>query len=217
MTITTKRTEGIVETVDTPERRRSFEQQLELARGDRLKLLELRAAVEQEHADSKRLLTRSEGIARSRRTYLPPDMYALMADNVRVLGARILAVQRGLTEIKEQIRREYRADRGVASETASLFEDLVIPAEFIGESGQSPTDPLRVEACVSGVEPPEKDGSRIRPVVTLWDDSPPPMGGGFFQFTIQQARHLGHALLRAADHAQRAADEAQRNGWELVD
>lgn len=104
--------------------------------------------------------------------------------------------------------------------TDQVFTDLELAAEFVGE-GEHPTDPLRVTATAAETADPEQwnegNGERIMPFVTLWDDSPPPTGGGWFGFTIAQARHLGEALIRAADHAQRAKDEALRRGWKLVE
>lgn len=98
-----------------------------------------------------------------------------------------------------------------------IFIDLTIKAHCVGESG-SPADPLRIVASTSMTADPEEwdegAGERLTPYVTLWFDAD---GGGFAGFTIAQARSVGEALIRAAEHAQRAKDEALRRGWKLIE
>ncbi len=99
--------------------------------------------------------------------------------------------------------------------TDHIFDDLEIAASFRGEH-YAPTESLRVVADVECALL-EEEGTHLTPHVALWDESPPPEGGGFFTFRIEQARKLAEALLLAADHAQRAKDEAERRGWKLVE
>jgi hypothetical protein len=98
-----------------------------------------------------------------------------------------------------------------------IFTDLTIKAHCVGDSG-NPADPLRIVASAAVTADPEEwdegSGERLMPYVTLWFDY---AEGGFAGFTIAQARTVGEALIRAADHAQRALDEAKRRGWNLVE
>jgi hypothetical protein len=75
--------------------------------------------------------------------------------------------------------------------------------------------PMSVEADVDcsipGVNGNDPD-SGTAPYVTIdWDDpaSSPDI------LLIGQARRLAAALIRCADHAERARDEAMRRGWKL--
>lgn len=91
----------------------------------------------------------------------------------------------------------------------TTFSDLTIRA-------READGPLRVEADVSCARPGESsEDSGIVPYVTIWYDAPAPVGGGFSTLSIAQARRLADALIKCADHAQRAKDEAERRGWKL--
>lgn len=76
--------------------------------------------------------------------------------------------------------------------------------------------PMRVEADTEAAKP-DKNGDGIVPFVTIWYDAPAPVGGGFTNLSIGQARRLADLLTKCADHAQRAKDEADRRGWKMLE